>query len=169
MEISLKRVPYEQKHILWNLLELYCYDFSEYLKSDVNESGRFGYRYLDHYWTETGRFPFLIYCDAKIAGFVLINQHILLSKNRGGFALSEFFILRRYRRIGVGQAAAFAAFDRFPGKWELSIIQKNVPAAHFWRAVIKKYTKGNFQEKEDANTSKVILYFEEPQRGKSQE
>lgn len=161
MEITLKPVPYKQKHILWNLLELYCYDFSEYIGSDVNESGRFGYRYLDHYWTEKGRHPFLIMQDNIIVGFVLINQHILLPENTGGFALAEFFVLKRHRRKGVGKAAAFMAFDQFPGKWEISVYRKNQPAVQFWDKAVREYTKRNYKEKEQEGFlgQKAILYF----------
>lgn len=161
MEVILEAVPHERKHILWNLIELYCYDFSEYLKTDVNETGRFGYRYLDHYWTEAGRHPFLILHQGKIIGFVLVNQHLLLSERQEGYAIAEFFILRRYRRKGLGKSAAFAIFDQFPGKWELSVYQQYEAAIQFWRSTLKEYTNNNYQELivQKRETSKLILFF----------
>lgn len=162
MEVIIQAVDYQQKHILWNLVELYCYDFSEYLDTDVNDSGRFGYRYLDHYWTETGRHPFLILSQDKMIGFVLVNQHLQLSENVGGHCLAEFFILKKYRRQGLGKLAATAVFKQFPGKWEVSVILKNIPAVRFWRHTIAEYTNGSYQELEwtKESLSKIILSFE---------
>ena len=52
------------------------------------------------------------------------------------FRLAEFFILKRYRRTGVGRQAARALFDRFRGRWQLSILARNAPAIAFWRRVL---------------------------------
>lgn len=29
-----------------------------------------GYKYIDHYWTEEGRYPYLVIQSGKLAGFV---------------------------------------------------------------------------------------------------
>lgn len=54
----LEKVAYGQKSVLRQLMELYKYDFSEYELDDVNEQGYYDYAYLDHYWTEDGRYAF---------------------------------------------------------------------------------------------------------------
>jgi len=59
MNIEIIPVEKDQKEILRNLLEKYEYDFSQYNQRDVNNLGLFGYDYLDNYWTEENRFPFL--------------------------------------------------------------------------------------------------------------
>jgi hypothetical protein len=50
-------VPAEvgDKGVVRRLMELYQYDFSEIVRGDVDVHGEFGYRYLDHYWTEADR------------------------------------------------------------------------------------------------------------------
>jgi predicted acetyltransferase len=48
----------------------------------------------------------------------------------------EFFVLRRYRRCGVGGQAARALFARFPGEWQVRQIATNQPATAFWRRAI---------------------------------
>ena len=106
MEITLQPVHYQKKHILWNLLELYCYDFSPYIDTDVNDSGRFGYRYLDHYWTEKDRHPFLILFQEKIIGFVLVNQHFRLTENKGCHSIAEFFYPEKIPKKGIRQACS---------------------------------------------------------------
>jgi predicted acetyltransferase len=62
------------------------------------------------------------------------------------FDMTEFFVLRRFRRHGVGLAAAFAAFDLFKGAWEVRQREENVAATTFWRRAIGDYTGGNYEE-----------------------
>ncbi len=63
----------EEKSVLRNLLELYNYDFSEFDHADLDAHGFYGYGRLDHYWTEPGRYRFLVRVDGKLAGLVLLR------------------------------------------------------------------------------------------------
>jgi predicted acetyltransferase len=144
MQIEIQPASYDQKSILRNLLELYEYDESEFTARDVDEHGLFGYKYLDHYWTEEGRHPFLIRVDGNLAGFALVNQHSLLDTDAR--VIAEFFILRKYRRSGVGEEAACQVFNRLPRKWEVAQAEYNHAAQAFWKKVIDRYTGGRFTE-----------------------
>lgn len=66
MKIEIQPASLEDKTILRNLMELYAYDFSEFEQSDVDEHGLFGYERLDHYWTEPGRYPFLVRAHGRL-------------------------------------------------------------------------------------------------------
>ena len=70
---------WEQEPVLANLLELYAHDFSELRDLDVGEDGRFGYGALPLYWTEPGRFPFLVGVDGRLAGLVLVRRGSAIS------------------------------------------------------------------------------------------
>jgi predicted acetyltransferase len=35
--------------------------------------------------------------------------------------MSEFFVLRKYRRQGIGRTAAVELFERFPGPWRVRL------------------------------------------------
>ena len=61
-------------------------------------------------------------------------------------AIAEFFIMRKYRRRGIGCAVACQIFDRFPGKWEVQQMVSNQRAQFFWRRVIAHYTNGQYHE-----------------------
>jgi len=111
------------------LLELYAHDFSEFDGGDVDERGVFGYPYLDVYWTEPERYPFLIRVDGHVAGFVLVRLG-------SPHDVAEFFVMRKYRRGGVGVEAARAVFARFAGEWQVRQVRANVAATAFWRAAI---------------------------------
>jgi predicted acetyltransferase len=64
-------------------------------------------------------------------------------------SLEEFFILRKFRRSGIGRRAAYEVFDRFPGRWQLSQTANNRVAHAFWRRIIDDYTGGKFEERSD--------------------
>lgn len=145
MNIELQQASLEDKTILRNLMELYAHDFSEFDQCDVDAHGLFGYSYLDHYWTEPGRYPFLVRADGKLAGLVLVRT-LDESQTDPIHSIAEFFILRKYRHQGIGKVAAQQIFDRFPGQWSVAQIENNHPAQAFWRKVIAEYTQESFQE-----------------------
>jgi predicted acetyltransferase len=144
MDVAILPASLEDKSLVRRMMELYLYDFSEFDQADLDQHGCFGYPYLDHYWTEDGRHPFLVRVDGRLAGFVLVNQHTWVKGNER--AIGEFFILKKYRRQGVGKKAAFHIFDRFPGKWEIGEMASNLPAQQFWRKVVREYTGGHYEE-----------------------
>lgn len=145
MDVAIQSAHIDDKSILRNLMELYVYDFSEYMRWDVDAHGLFGYKYLDPYWTEPDRFPFLIRVASKLAGLALVRD-ITKPDDEPTHSMAEFFILRKYRRQGVGRIAAHRIFDLFPGQWSVIELEANVSAQTFWRKVISEYTGGNFQE-----------------------
>lgn len=154
MKIELQKISIEEKHILRHLLELYQYDFSEFDLEDVNEYGLYGYVYLDHYWTEEGRYPFLFRVDGKLAGFALVRQI-----EDGTYSVAEFFVMKKYRRTGVGRDVAFRLFDMFKGSWKIAEMKENRPAQEFWKKTIKEYTKNDFKEIQEADWDGPIQIF----------
>jgi predicted acetyltransferase len=146
MHIAVDPAAFQEKIILRHLLELYRYEFSAFDGEDVDDVGLFGYRYLDHYWTEPDRLPFLIRVDGRLAGFALL----WLPADPGGGAapndIAEFFVLRKYRRLGVGRAVAVRLFGRFPGTWQVRELAENTAAQTFWRAVIGAYAGSRYTE-----------------------
>lgn len=128
------------------MLELYQYDFSEFDGSDLGPMGIYDYPYLDHYWVEPDRSPFLVRVDGNLAGFVLVARFNYLTGQKDAWVLAEFFIMRKYRHQGVGEYVARFIFDRYPGNWQVSQINENSTATFFWRKVISRYTNGHFQE-----------------------
>lgn len=145
--MDLIKVSFEKKMILRNLMELYQYDTSEFEddgENDVNEYGLFDYKYLDHYWTEEGRFPFFIMHSGKLAGFVLVRE--ITDCETPKFSIAEFFVLRKYRGQGIGKEAAHKVFEMFKGGWSVAWLEKNLPAKSFWMKAIVEYSKGNCSE-----------------------
>lgn len=144
-DVSIEVVPFEQKGILRRLLQFYLYDFSAIDPENIRmgADGEFPYRYLDHYWApDEGdeRHPYFIRADGDVAGFALVR------KVNGVFVMAEFFVMRRFRREGVGARAARKVFRRHPGRWIVQEVAPNVAAQEFWRRVIDTETGSAFEE-----------------------
>jgi len=158
MEIQVLKVSIQQKIVVKHLLELYKYDFSEFDNVDVDEQGSYGYTYLDNYWTEPDeRFPFLVKVDGKYAGFALIRK---IKKGIDFYySMAEFFIMKKYRKNGIGRHAAFQLFNIFSGHWEVAEIEENLSAQKFWRKVISEYTNNDYKEFEKDDWKGPIQTF----------
>jgi predicted acetyltransferase len=158
MDVSLEPVPYEQKSLLRNLLELAQHDYSEFNGKAVGRDGLFGYRYLDHYWTEEGRHALLVRADGEIAGFALVRplpesevpssvtRELPAGPGTPTRSLAEFLVLRKFRRKGIGRRAVLAVLDALPGRWHVSQEPGNEVATRFWRSVLSEHVDGGFIE-----------------------
>jgi predicted acetyltransferase len=140
MKIEVIRAAKEQQPILANLLELYAHDFSEIDDLEIGADGRFGYEHLPLYWQEPQRHPFLITAGGKLAGFVFVHQGSRVSVENEVLDVAEFFVLRSYRRHGVGMKAAHEVWKMFPGRWEVRVMERNVAAQKFWERAITEFT-----------------------------
>ena len=145
MDLEVIPAAIGDKSVVRQLIELYQYDLSEISQDlDVDAHGLFGYNHLDHYWTEKERYPFLIRVNGRYAGFALVNDWVLIPVNQRSIA--EFFVMRKFRRQGVGKRVAFDLFDRLPAMWEVRQVKDNTAGIQFWRRVIGEYTGGNYKE-----------------------
>jgi predicted acetyltransferase len=136
----------EERVTIENLFQLYAYDWSDVLALDVAEDGRFRQGQLEAYWRDDASHPFLLRVDGRPGGFALVGARSRLSGAGGVFDMAEFFVMRRYRRQGVGRQAACALFDRFKGRWEIRQRAEHPAATAFWRDVIAQHTGGKYQE-----------------------
>lgn len=124
------------KTVLANLLQLYLYDFSEIHGNELTPTGTYYYPYLDSYFADPAYEPWLVTADGKPAGFALARTD---ADTDGAWNVSEFFVVRKYRRRGVARTAARLLFARHPGPWTLSFHHDNPTAIAFWRPLIREY------------------------------
>jgi len=102
--------------------------------------------------------PFIIKIGEKIAGFVFVKK--IEKENVDYTSIAEFFVLKKYRKLGIGKAVAKMVFGKFTGKWYVDVIKSNEPACSFWEKVISDYTNGKFASSEDKEQKKKIFTFE---------
>lgn len=156
-QVEVTRASRAEKLILRHLMELYSYDFTEFDQSDVDEFGLYRNDYLDHYWTEKTRYPYLVRVAGKLGGFALVKTNVREDGTTYTF-MAEFFIMKKYRGQGIGQTVAHYLFDQYPGDWEVAEIPQNLPAQAFWRKIIDRYTGGQFAE-ETVEGREVVQMF----------
>jgi predicted acetyltransferase len=142
ISVEIAKADFHQRATLQNLLQLYTHDFSDNWagtdRGDVDQQGRFPPYPLDDYWDAPPYAALLFRIGGHICGFALMNDrsHLGLEVDRN---VAEFFVLRKYRNVGIGMAAAHALFSRHPGAWEVAVARKNVSALRFWRQAINGY------------------------------
>lgn len=131
--------------LLSNLLELYVHDLSAaFPHVTMGADGRFGYARLPLYWTEhERRFAYLIRHDARIAGFALVTRGSPASEDPEVYDVAEFFVLRQFRRSGVGRRAARLLWETLPGRWVVRVSEANSTGLAFWRRAIAEFTRSN--------------------------
>jgi predicted acetyltransferase len=70
-------------------MQYYIYDFSEFVKCDVEEDGLYGaYPHLEDYWKDVNHFPYVIKQDDKYVGFVFVR--LIESEARSYFSIAGF-------------------------------------------------------------------------------
>ena len=74
--LELYEVSEKDKDIIFNLMQLYTYELSFFEDNTTDfellENGLFKInKYIDLYWKEEERHPYILKCDGQIAGFVL--------------------------------------------------------------------------------------------------
>jgi len=141
-KIELIPVKYADKEILRRLLELYQYDSSEFNDDEPDAQGWYGYKYLDHYWTDKGRFAYFLHSDSKLVGLVMVS--VFKENGQTINSISEFWVMRKYHKLGIGQKTARMIFDLHPGIWHICIEKENLPAQKFWQKVIAEYANNQY-------------------------
>ncbi len=129
----------DDRAVLRQLYELYCYDFSELTGAAIGANGRFTPDNFLVDWWDGSFHPFLFKTDGCLSGLAFVGEG---SYTQPGvlqhYLMDEFFVLRAYRRRGVGAWFARQLFERFPGVWEIGQITKNTPATQFWRRILER-------------------------------
>jgi predicted acetyltransferase len=152
INVNLKKAELSDKLILDNLLQFYMYDFTQFLDFDLSDEGLYKKYIVDDYFINPEKSAFLVRIDNKLAGFVLVSAETILTQNQGGKCVKEFFVMRRYRRKGIGRIVASKIWDLYPGKWEMKVERTNKSAQQFWEAAIRDYPNKEGFRKQECNT-----------------
>jgi predicted acetyltransferase len=147
MNIALRRATSQDIRALTQLMQLFLYDLSDVDDRNVDSHGRFKIASLQPYVTQPTSAAFLIIADGQIAGFALVGSRSLLDPLFIGHSIDAFLVLKKYRRCGIGRAAAIQLFTMLPGQWELATFATHTVAHAFWRSVLDSLTGGTYQER----------------------
>ena len=101
---------------------------------------------MARWFADDSSHPLVILRNEVPVGFALVSRPVMKRSESPEYRLSEFFVSKSARRLGVGREAAQLIFNRFQGSWEITEIMRNQPAVAFWRSVVGRYTQGDFRE-----------------------
>lgn len=167
MKIELVRA--ESSEIIRNMFQYYIYDMSEYTKFCPNEDGTYtvdeSIIHLNDYWTNSNHHPYLIMVDYEIAGFSLIRAFPFAPEY---YDIGQFFILRKYKGMGLGRKAFELSVKRHPGKWITRVLPDNQGAYSFWMKVITDFAIEPPEIRKESYVDKEMLYFYYEVKGENQ-
>ena len=162
MNIKIAPILPEERPAFVQLFNLYEYDFTEFTDNYISDDGYYEYTksFAENLWADSKMHPFFIRVDGKLAGFVIVaDGGYQYLEDKGAHNIDEFFVMKKYRRNGVGSFAAKAAFDMFKGTWEVCQMTNNTPARKFWKSVISEYAGNGYRECGTENDSMVGFIF----------
>ncbi|MGH8382393.1 GNAT family N-acetyltransferase [Pseudomonas sp.] len=134
--VELLQTGQDQAELIRNLYQFYAYESSDWEQEDVEVDGRF-YIHEEHlarYWQEPQWSANLILVDGFIVGFLLIERSEFAALN--ALELADLFILKRYRRKGIGRALASQVLMSGESDWLVRFYDQDETAQAFWRAVL---------------------------------
>lgn len=150
MEVKLRLAPLDEKPAIAALLTRYLAELGPWGYGDPN------YPFLDSYWRDERRRPYVIEADGQIAGFVFVDA-ISISGYAVDATIAEFFVAREFRRRGCGAQAAASAFRARRGQWELSFHRDNTAARRFWFDIVER-NGGSSMEFFDVGKSRIMRF-----------
>lgn len=134
--VELLQTGPEHADLVRNLYQYYAYESSDWEQEDVEVDGRFYVHepHFERYWQAPGWSASLILVDGFIAGFILVERSELPGID--AFELADLFILKKYRRLGVGLAVARQTLCDSQADWLLRCYREDTQALAFCRAVL---------------------------------
>lgn len=136
--MTVRLVPASLEHRPWIRAELQSYleELSRFAVIEKNAEGQYDYPYLDHYWREPDRHPFVIYQNNKAAGFLLVREDLDPTNGKSLMEIAELYVLPAFRQLSIASSAVRQVLECFPGNWRAAVLIDNDVAYAFWRQLI---------------------------------
>jgi predicted acetyltransferase len=129
MNIYIKKASISDKRTIHKLIQPYLDEVSQFPDDDpdeTDEQGIYHYPYLDKYWQEATRFPYLLFRETALAGFALVSYY------DGCWNMSEIYVLPEFRKLGVAFDCVAEIFQYHPGDWRIGFNKSNDPSRSLW-------------------------------------
>ncbi|UUY10100.1 GNAT family N-acetyltransferase [Pseudomonas sp. J452] len=158
MQIELLPTTTEQLPLIANLYQFYAYESSDWEQEDIEVDGRFYIHepHLQRYWQEPDWSASLVLVDGFIAGFLLIERSELPGVDALEFA--DLFILKKYRRLGIGRALVEQVIVAGGGSWVISFYQQDSLARQFWQRLLAELPLRVVEQLADPEQPGLLTY-----------
>ena len=149
MDIKIEHLSVDDKDAIKNMYQYYVHDLSEFNENlQIDSMGLFDISFVDSYYSEDHLIPLKITLADSIIGFVFCS-----TGQKVDYVIQDLFILRNYRKRGIGKLAVKQLFDLYSGRFGLGILIKNEPAKLFWEHCFEdlgiNYTSSEVVEDEE--------------------
>ena len=136
--MNVKVVLASSVHQSWirDKIQYYLDELSKFVSIEKNFEGQYDYPYLDHYWREPDRHPFIIYLNNETVGFLLVREDLDPTDGTSITEISELYILPAFRQRSVASNAIKKVLGYFPGNWRAAVLPNNEIGCSFWRQLI---------------------------------
>ena len=79
VKFELLKVQEKDKNVIYNLMQIYTYELSFYEDENTDfvllDTGLYKMsKYIDMYWQDDNRHPYILKCDGKLCGFALYRK-----------------------------------------------------------------------------------------------
>jgi predicted acetyltransferase len=145
-DFSLSKIGVEPDPVLRGLFRHYLEDMAEWFAVDPKADASYAV-------LEQGYDAYLAKVGDSIGGFALIGSA------DGLHDVHEFFVLRGFRRRGVGHRMATALWEERRGGWLVRVLAANSPAVLFWRTAIASYSRGSYEEEGRMVNGRLWRFF----------
>ncbi len=138
MDFRIRIAALKEKPIIHSMLQSCLTGLSRFPDEIIdyrNENGIYHYPYLDAYWQEDVRFPYLLYGDSQLAGFALIR------KDTDHWEMCEYYVKPEFRRRGLAKSCAAMIFQRHTGFWRISFNRHNIAGHSLWKKLAERLSK----------------------------
>lgn len=158
--VEIVRAGVSEMPVIANMLQLYLYEFSDGMQTDLEDDGRYRWDGLEDYWTQDDLHPFLVRIKGRLAGFALVQRYSVVSQTTSCWDIEDFFILAKYRGKGVGQCLSAYLFQTFIGAWEVRVLSDNYRAQRFWQHSISTHSAGPVRQVSFGLDQREFLVFQ---------
>lgn len=138
-ELSVERAKFDDKTLLFRLLQLYFYDSTRWSGEDVQEDGLYECEQdglLSYFDPDSGNRAYILRVNGKPAGFALVEDVPFEGKHISEF--SDLFVLPKYRRLGLASTATTQIVIDSEVPWLFAVFRNDVEAMRYWQASFKR-------------------------------
>lgn len=131
-------VPAAADRLSWMRTELQSYlaELSRFASIEKNADGQYDYPYLEQYWREPDRHPFVIHLDNEAVGFLLVREDLDPADGTSLMEIAELYILPAFRQRSIASTAVKEVLGYFPGNWRAAVLPNNEIAYSFWKELV---------------------------------
>lgn len=148
--LSISKIGPESEAALRSLFEHYLHDMSEWFDVASYDTSSIWAKGYDAYLAKAGD---------SIAGFALIGSAAEWLGDASAHDIHEFFVLRKFRRTGLGRQMATHLWNEYPGEWLVRVLEANAPAVAFWRTAISNHSHASYKEEERIVNNRPWRFF----------